>query len=193
MKIFENPELLKASLKSASNPPSLAANSKKKNIIGFLFKEKENEINGGSSLNKSKEIHRELIGQDQSSKLFRSQNFVFQPNERNIEGNSINSEEKDNKMEKMEILLENPKENNETIDNIVDNSKENNENSESLSEENIEKISEKSMNSENKIEETIIQEKNAAEENSIGFLSLSEKIEMAEKQSGFFFLLNIFF
>ena len=73
MKIFDNPELLKQSIQSASNPPSLASNAKNNKIVGFLFKEKSNP-------SQSNEIHKELINEDHSSKLFRSNEFVVEPN-----------------------------------------------------------------------------------------------------------------
>lgn len=69
-------------MKAAKNPPSLAAAAKKKKIIGFLFKEKENplpETNSNLySLKKSQEIHKELINEDNSSKMFRSDDFLVQ-------------------------------------------------------------------------------------------------------------------
>ena len=99
MKVFDNPALLKSSVKAAKNPPSLQAAAKKKKIIGFVFKEKENlgpvsspKIHG---LKKSQEIQKELINEDNSSKMFRSDDFFVQTSDnykKHID--SLNFEEK---------------------------------------------------------------------------------------------------
>ena len=74
---------MKQSVQSASNPPSLASsgNKNKKKTNGFLFKEQNKNL--ATSNNKSEEIHSELIKEDHSSKIFRSEGFLANNKKKN--------------------------------------------------------------------------------------------------------------
>lgn len=104
MKIFDNPELLKQSIQSASNPPSLASSGSKKKIIGFFFKERNKNLT--NSINKSEEIHSELINEDHSSKIFRSEEILVKNNnlEKNSQDNNTNDKDLENIQEIPDVL-----------------------------------------------------------------------------------------
>lgn len=175
LKIFDNPSLLQTSVKAAKNPPSLSAASKKKKVIGFFFKQKENSGNQekiANGLKQAQEIHNELINEDHSSKIFRSDNFLVRPQENfeNNQKNSLNFEEKSNGITTSSIDDRgNYKENNETVGKS----------------QNLTTYPENMNNEMNNPINTINSEHNGAtleprQENNIGFLSLSEKMDMTE-------------
>ena len=144
-------------MKAAKNPPSLAAAAKKKKIIGFLFKEKENLVPETNpklyGLKKSQEIHKELINEDNSSKMFRSDDFLVQTSD-NLK-NSLNFEEKP--IAPVGLA-------NETFDNSQNTT-----------------INTNTEYSNNELTQTEINPKNNIEEpdqkNNVGFLQMTEKMQ----------------
>lgn len=144
----------------------MAAAAKKKKIIGFLFKEKENPVPETNArlygLKKSQEIHKELINEDNSSKMFRSDDFLVQTSY-NLKKpiDSLNFEEKP--IAPVGLA-------NETFD------------SQNAS------INTNTIDSNNELTQTEINPKNNIEEpdqkNNVGFLQMTEKMQAKQ---GFFF------